>query len=118
MLEAGSTRPARLVGRLAGLALVIGLLGGGEIWRSHRQATATAERSVAALAHLLAEQTERTVQAIDFTLLGMRDALHLAPDLAQDDAAYRAAMIKRLKHLPYVRALFVVGADGFITHDT
>ena len=106
------------VGWLVGLALVIGLLAGGEIWRSYRQATSAAERSAAALVHLLAEQTERTIQAIDLTLIGMRDALLVAPRLAPDDPAYRAALQERLKSLPYVRSLFVVGADGFATQDS
>ena len=67
---------------------------------------------------LLAEQTERSFQAIDLTLIGMRDALQLAPNLGPDDPTYRASLKERLKGLPYVRALFVIGADGFITHDT
>ncbi len=106
------------VGWLVGLALVIGLLAGGEIWRSYRQATSAAERSAAGLVHLLAEQTERTIQALDLTLIGMRDALLVAPRLEPDDPAYRAALKERLKSLPYVRSLFVVGADGFATQDS
>jgi signal transduction histidine kinase len=104
--------------RLAGLALLIGLVAAGEVWRSYHQATTNAERSVAGLVALLAEQTERTIQAVDFTLIGMRDALQVAANLQPDDSAYRSAMLHRLKRLPYVRALFVVGPDGSIVHDT
>ena len=63
-------------------------------------------------------QTERTIQALDLTLIGMRDALLVAPRLAPDDPAYRAALNERLKSLPYVRSLLVVGADGFSTQDS
>ncbi len=118
MLKGRTTRPIHRIAGLVGLALVMSLLAGGEIWRSHRQATMSAERSVVGLVRLLAEQTERTVQAIDFGLIGMRDALLVAPRLPPNHPAYRATMIERLKNLPYVRAFYVVGADGYITHDT
>ncbi len=106
------------VARLIGLALVIGGLATIELWRSYHQATGAAERAVLGLAGLLAEQTERTIQAIDLTLIGMRDALRVAPSMPPNDAAYRATLIDRLKSLPYVRALLVVGPDGFIIHFT
>jgi two-component system NtrC family sensor kinase len=118
MPKGTATRLLRDVGWVAALGLVIGLLAAAEIWRSYRQVTAGAERSVSGAVRLLAEQTERTIQAIDFTLIGMRDALQVAPNLASDDPAYRAAMIERLKALPDVRALFVIGPDGYVTHDT
>jgi signal transduction histidine kinase len=110
-----ATRPALLVGRLVGLALVVGLLAAAEMWRSYHEATRAAERSVVGFAHLLAEQTERTVQAIDFTLIGINDALRVAPDLPPNDPAFRSALKERLKSLDYVRALYVVGPDGFVT---
>jgi two-component system, NtrC family, sensor kinase len=113
-----ATRLLHDISWVAAFGVVIGLLAAAEVWRSYSQATAGAERSVSSLARLLAEHTERTIQAIDFSLIGMRDALQLAPNLAADDPAYRASMIERLKALPDVRALFVVGPDGFIIHDT
>src|SRR5262245_56797130 len=108
----------RYVGRLLALGLGISALAALELWRSFSQATSAAEQSVTGLVSLLAEQTERTVQAIDLTLIGMRDALQVAPNLPTDDPAFRATMSHRLKGLPYVRALFVIGPDGFLTHDT
>ena len=104
----------RLVGWLLVLALFLGLLAGAEMWRSYGQATSAAERSAEGFVKLLAEQTEGAIQAIDLTLIGMRDALQVAPGLAPNDPAYRAALKERLKSLPYVRALFVIGPDGFI----
>jgi signal transduction histidine kinase len=105
----------RHVGRLLVLALVIGVPVLLELWRTYEQANTTARRSVWSLVGLLAEQTERTVQAIDFTLIGMRDALEIAPGLAPHDPAYRATLHHRKNLLPYVLSLFVVGPDGFIT---
>jgi signal transduction histidine kinase len=34
------------------------------------------------------------------------------------DPTFGAALKERLKSLPYVRALFIVGPDGFVTHDS
>ncbi|MFZ1101486.1 MAG: ATP-binding protein [Hyphomicrobiaceae bacterium] len=99
-------------------ALVLGLLVAVELWRTYRQVTIAAEHFAEGFTSLLAEQTERTIQAINLTLIGIRNALQLAPGLAPDDPVYRAALNERLKSLPYLRALFVVGADGHIIHDT
>jgi signal transduction histidine kinase len=111
-------RSMRLLAQILASGLALGLLAVAETWRSHQHATTATERSIEGFTKLLAEQTESIIQAIDLTLIGMRTALQLAPGLAPNDPAYRAAMIERLKSLPYVRALFVIGADGFITHDT
>ena len=56
------------------------------------------------LVHVLAEQTERTSQAVDFTLMGIRDALTTTPDLSDNDPDFRDGLRERLKALPYVRA--------------
>jgi signal transduction histidine kinase len=108
----------RPVGLVVALGLLMGLLAATEVWQSRAQATRTAEQSAGSLVRLVAEQTERTIQAIDLTLIFMRDALRVAPALPADDPAYRAALRERLKDIPFVRALFVIGPDGFITHDT
>src|SRR5262245_55230150 len=101
----GKTSPAlRYAGRLLALALGIGVLAALEVWRTFTQATGAAERSVTALVALLAEQTERTIQGIDLTLIGLRDALQVAPNLPPNDPAFGATMNHRLKRLPYVRA--------------
>jgi signal transduction histidine kinase len=107
-----------MVGQLLALALVMGLLAGAEMWHSRHEATVSAEQSASTLVRLLAEQTERTVQAIDFTLIAMRDGLRAVPTPPLNDPVYRAVLNERLRDLPYVRALFVIGPDGFITHDT
>ncbi|MBO0763867.1 MAG: hypothetical protein J2P50_04670 [Hyphomicrobiaceae bacterium] len=118
MRKAVASRVNRYLGRLVVLAFGIGALAALELWRSYEQATSTAKRSVTSLTRLLAEQTDRTIQAIDFTLIGMRDALRVAPTLPADDAAFRAIITHQLARLPYVRALCVIGPDGFIVHQT
>jgi hypothetical protein len=68
------------------------------------------------LARLLEEQTRRTVQAIDFSILNVANSLRQAPQAHDPDLTAR--MRARLTELPYVRALFVIGADGRIVQDT
>jgi two-component system NtrC family sensor kinase len=48
----------------------------------------------------------------------MAETIALAPPMADHDAAFEEALRTRLKHLPFVRSLFVIGADGFITQDS
>lgn len=89
-----------------------------ELRHTRHQAVAQAERTAATLAHVIAEQTARTVQAVDLTLIALRDAVTVAPGLSADDAQFRQTMRQRLADMPYVRALFVIGPDGLIVHDT
>jgi signal transduction histidine kinase len=94
------------------------MLGALELVQSYNGAARRGEEDARNLAHVLAEQTERTFQAVDFTLLAIRDALTAVPDMPDNDARFRDWLKGRHKDLPYVRALYVIGADGFITHDT
>ncbi len=111
-------RSLRPVAQILVFGIVLGLLAAAEMWRSYKQATTAAERFAEGFTRLLAVQIEGAVQAIDLTLIGMRDALQVAPGLAANDPLYRAALQERMKGLPYVRALMVIGPDGYITHDT
>ncbi|KRB34492.1 hypothetical protein ASD99_02500 [Mesorhizobium sp. Root695] len=89
-----------------------------ELWRSYQAAREEAERSVQNLTRLLSEQTARTLQSVDLTLQDIVTDLENNPALPDNDPTFRAQLTARLRELPYVRALFVIGADGFITHDT
>lgn len=114
-------RSARLALPLAPalvLALGILLLGALELLQSYGAAARRGEEDARNLAAVLAEQTERTFQAVDFTLLGIRDALMAASGMPDYDARFQEALKERLKALPYVGALYVIGPDGFITHNT
>jgi two-component system NtrC family sensor kinase len=113
-----AVRPFDHLGRLLILALALGLLAGAETWRSYRQATGAAERFAGGFTKVLARQTEDIFKAIDLALIGIRDALQAAPGRAPNDPGFRAALDERLKTHPYLRAVFVIGADGFIMHET
>lgn len=100
------------------LALAVCGLVALELWRSYREARDLAERNVQNLVHVLSEQTARTFQSVDLSLLSIASDLADHPALADNDADFRFRLRERLHSLPYVRALFMIGADGFITHDT
>ncbi len=102
------------------LLLVLGILGllAFETWRSHLAAQEEAERNVVNLVKLLSEQTARTIQSIDLSLQSVAAEAAGTPNLTDNDPRFGAEMRKRLSSLPFVRALFVVGADGLVSQDT
>lgn len=100
------------------LGLSIALLLAYELWRSDAAAREDAERNVANLIHVMSEQVARTIQSVDVNLQDIAGELAAAPGLADNDPAFRARLHKRLAAMPFVRALFVIGRDGYISHDT
>ncbi|MBP2314410.1 PAS domain-containing protein [Azospirillum soli] len=88
------------------------------MWLDRARTLQAGERSAYALARVLEEQTARGLQAVDLTLTGIIDALALTPGLGDHAPVFEDKLRERLKSLPQVRALFVIGPDGFITQDT
>jgi signal transduction histidine kinase len=76
------------------------------------------EARAAQLSQVLEEQTLRSVQAVDLSLRGIVNILALAPDLPLHDPAFEERLRRRRDELGLVRALFIIGADGFITQDS
>ena len=74
------------------LALGIAFLGSLELVQSYHEAGTLGEEMAQNLVHVLAEQTERTFQAVHFTLIGMRDALTMHQDTSENDPAFRQAL--------------------------
>jgi len=102
-----------VLGWLAAAAIVVTLVAAGR-----RVALERGERSSAAFATVVEQQTARTFQAVQLTLAAIGDAHRLAGRPAKNDPAFQQMMSRRLKDLPFVRALFVIGPDGWIIHDT
>ncbi len=76
-----------------------------------------AAQSAMALTLVMDAHTARTLQSVELVLAGVSDAYALnAP--ATNDPQFRNVLRARLQDLPYVRAIFVIGPDGTITHDT
>jgi signal transduction histidine kinase len=106
-----------LAGVLVLVLLIIGFVTFG-IVQTYHDAVGIGRVRSANLALVLEEQTRRTVQAIDLSLATLVDTLRNAPDTPGHDPAFTARLRARLADLPYVRALFVIGADGFLIQDS
>lgn len=86
--------------------------------RERSQALDYARHSSAATVALLEQHTVNTFHAVDLALEDTADRIAAGPALARHDAPTREAMRLHLRNMPYVRALFVIGPNGFIQHDT
>jgi two-component system NtrC family sensor kinase len=89
-----------------------------DVWRAYNGAIASGRERSAVLALVLEEQTRRSVQAIDLSLSDIVETLRQQPAMPAHDSTLTKRLRSRLSELPYVRAFFVVGADGFLIHDT
>jgi signal transduction histidine kinase len=75
-------------------------------------------RASAAFAAVVEQQTVRTFQAVQLTLASVADAYQLAGRPAKNDPAFQQMMSRRLMDVPFLRAIFIIGPDGWISHDT
>ncbi len=67
---------------------------------------------------LLEDQARRTVDVLDLTLSRVGERLGSEPGATPHDAAVSRYLEAELSRLPYVRAIFVVGPDGYIVQDS
>ena len=95
------------------LAGIVALL----VWNAWQSEVEEAKVRGAATTALLQANTANIFNAVDNTLTDLTRAIqHENP--ARHDAQFRETMRARLPAMPYVRAIFVIGPDGFILHDT
>jgi signal transduction histidine kinase len=97
--------------------LAVGIVLAALLWMSHGLKIEEGHARANDLSRLLEEQTARSFQAVDLVLQSMADTARTFT-VPEHDEAYQELLTRRLKALPHVRALFVIGANGFITHDT
>jgi signal transduction histidine kinase len=97
---------------LAAVAVVVWLVLSGRMAALER-----GERATAAFAAVVEQQAARTFQAVYLTLGAVADAQQLSRP-AKNDPEFQRMMRRRLQAVPFARALFVVGPDGWIVHDT
>jgi hypothetical protein len=76
------------------------------------------ERATAAFAAIVEQQTGRTFQAITLTVGAVGDFHQLRPRPPENDPDFQQMMVRRLADIPFVRAIFVIGPDGWLIHDT
>lgn len=87
------------------------------LWDARRTASENARSTATNLVALLHEQTSTEFHMTDFALRTAKQRLE-RETFAQDDPGFRADLTAMRQDLDYLRALFVIGPDGFITHDT
>ena len=107
-----------IIGLAASLMFALVGFVGWETVRTYRHVIDVGRQRAGTLALVLDEQTRRTVQVVDFALLEIADRLREAPETPSHAPRFTARLRERLSRLPYVRALFVIGADGFILQDS
>lgn len=108
-------RPLRDAGALLAIALLTGALLLFALLYQREATLRSAEELTSALSRVIAEQTGRTVQSADQALRlaatrldGLRDAGTLNP------ATARAVLREELRDLPFLRALWVLDAQGTV----
>ena len=76
------------------------------------------QRATAAFAAVVEQQVVRTLQATYLTLGAIADAQQMHSPPAINDPEFQHMMSRRVRDVPFVRALYIIGKDGWITHDT
>jgi diguanylate cyclase (GGDEF)-like protein/PAS domain S-box-containing protein len=98
------------------VSLLVGLLAGANIWREREQALTEARERLTALNLALAEQFERSLQAVDFGLSDVIQMLERNP--GWDSAEVHGALRGYVAALPQIRAIAIVDARGIIVGDS
>jgi signal transduction histidine kinase len=101
-----------VAGWLAAIAVVVVL-----VLEARNEALERGRRTSEVLAGIMEENTVRTFQGASLTLEAVADAWALSRP-RKHDPAFQELLRNRLEALPYVRALYVIGPDGFLIHDT
>ena len=102
-----------------GLILVSGVLLALALAYLRGQALQTAERLTLSFAHVVAEQTGRTIQVADQRLQLAATALaQLEARGSLNEASARLLLREQLSQLPFVRAIWVMDAQGRIVYES
>ena len=103
----------------AGLIVVSGLLVVLALAYLRDQAHEAAVQTIDSFARIVQEQTDRTLQNVDKHLEFAGDRLvHLETDGALTPVSAQAMLRTQLKDMPYVRAMWVMDAQGVIVFDS
>ncbi|HQW20556.1 MAG TPA: PAS domain S-box protein [Rhodocyclaceae bacterium] len=90
------------------------------VWEMHEREVARAEREVANLGRILAEQTARAVQGVDLILRGTEDRLRegRASATLMDDWSIHNLLYARITGVPQVHVLSQINAEGLHRHSS
>jgi two-component system NtrC family sensor kinase len=104
----------RIFGALA-VGLILGLVGL-SLWHGRFDHLESAEHGNENLARVLAEQTARTIQAVDLTLVGLGNALSGSAARERSAGEIERLLAHAVATSPYLRALFATDQRGWIIH--
>ena len=99
------------------VALVVTLAVAIALLRERQLTLVQSRKDATTLAAALEENTARTFDSVDVALVGLA-AYFGDRHVPRHDKAARDLMRLQLRHLPTVRALFVIGPDGYVQQDT
>ena len=108
-----------------GLLVVIAVTASLAVWDRHKEAIARSRQEMTTLGTVLAEQTARSIQAIDLVLqetratvlaAGVESAEQFRHSMATEEV--HSALRERLKALPQADAIALVGADGKLVNSS
>ncbi len=103
----------------AGIILISGVLVALALSALRTQAVESGERLTASFAQIVAEQTTRTLQAVDQRLqLAAVGIAALKAEGRLDEASSRHLLREQLEQLPFLRAMWVLNAQGRIAYDS
>lgn len=117
--SAGAAVGSRVLWLVAAFATGSGLLLAAVLLYLRAEALSAGERLTGALAHVIAEQTTRSVQTVEQRLLlAAHQLMDLKAEKPIDQEAGRAFLRRQLGDLPYVRAIWTLDEDGRIELDS
>ena len=103
----------------AGLIVVSGLLVASALAYLRDQAHDVGVQTIESFARIVQEQMDRTLQNVDQHLQSAGDRLlHLEADGALSPASAQTMLRTQVKDMPYVRAMWVMDAQGVIVFDS
>lgn len=105
-----------LLGTIVAFAAIVTV--GINLWRSHLQSAQESERNLRRIGYALSQQTSRTLQSVDLTLLGISDTFrHSGIDPHSRDPRVGELLLYRKAMLPDLRTILLIDAEGHLTHD-
>jgi two-component system, NtrC family, sensor kinase len=88
------------------------------VFAGRQAALERGQDATVAFAAVVEQQVARTFQAANLTVGAIGDAHRLTPRPGKHDREFQEMMSRRLKDVPFIRAVFIIGPDGRIIHDT
>ncbi len=86
---------------------------GGNLWQSHVQTRAVTERNLQSIGHAMAEQTARTLQTIDLSLLSVIDSVRYTGTTWHKDAPRIRDFMREKRNLaPAIQSFFTLDGQG------